>query len=107
MNWRCVHLGFNPKGSGDVSYLQFNFNSHLEAHLTQTADWYRYGSQNYVVYTNATLDQLVIGIRTLPGFQNIYLFISELDARYWGWMPPAFWTWLQEHQRLSGQQFPL
>lgn len=99
MNRRYVHLGINPFGSGTNAVP--NLNSILESYLVQRADYYRYASQNYVLCTDANLVQLANEIKSLPGFQLTYIFLSELNlaAGYYGWMHPDFWRWLQGERK--------
>jgi hypothetical protein len=73
----------------------------LEKHLIDIgADWYRYGAQNYVLWTDLPLADLAPDIVALPGYSNVYIFVSELpmttsDACN-GLMPHRFWEWLQK-----------
>jgi hypothetical protein len=98
---RYVHLGVNPYGATagmDSPSLPVNFFSRLERFLTQHADWYRYASQNYVLYTDDDLTQLAEAIKALPGFENVYLLFTEItDTSFQGCqgiMVPKFWRWI-------------
>lgn len=93
---RYVHLGFNPTGSSK----EFRNLPHaaIEAHLNVVAlDWYRYASQNYVVFTNAHLAELVTGIRSIPGLEHVYSFATEFHpSGANGIMTRKFWDWLNK-----------
>jgi hypothetical protein len=97
---RYVHLGINPRGAMPTLGLRpLNWNKTLEALIVQHGDWYRYSSQNYVLFTESNLAQLAGQIRALPGFQAAYVLLAELPGfdpeRCNGWMDPKFWAWLQ------------
>ncbi len=104
MRWRYVHLGINPVGA--VAHLPANtwpadFYRHLEFYLSNFGgDWYRYASQNYVLWTNEDLGQLSSAIARLPGFQNVYVLVTEIpnvqETVCNGWMPQGFWQWIQQ-----------
>lgn len=105
MNNRFVHIGINPVGAvarqNPQSPWPTDFNRRLESYLSNySRDWYRYGSQNYVIWTNADLAQLSAGIAALPGFQSVYVFATEINmfGGYNGWMPQAFWDWLKQYR---------
>jgi hypothetical protein len=98
---RLVHLGINPLGSvasvpGSVN--PPNFTQALETYIGRFApDWFRYGAQNYVLWTDADLTHLATGIQALPGFQHVYLLLTEFNPRLPacdGMMSAAFWQWL-------------
>ncbi len=100
---RLVHLGVNPlgavanvPGSGNPP----NFTGSLESYIGLFAtDWYRYGVQNYVIWTDADLTQLALGIQALPGFQQVYLLLTEFNPNVPacdGVMPADFWKWLHK-----------
>ena len=103
MKPRYVHLGINPVGA--VAHLPnaqwpANFLRHLEFYLAMfVGDWYRYGAQNYMLWTSADLAEMTKGIMRLPGFQNVYVLATEVADPYVavnGWMPPQFWSWLHK-----------
>ena len=105
MNNRFVHIGLNPVGAVATQdpppTWPANFNRSLEAFLSRySRDWYRYGSQNYIIWTNADLAQLSAGITAIPGFQNVYVLATEVNlfGGYNGWMPQQFWEWLKKYR---------
>jgi hypothetical protein len=104
MGARFVHLGLNPVGAAaHISGTEWpaDFNGILQRHLDRVAtDWYRYASQNYVLWTTIGLDELARSISALPGFQNVYVFATEFappeGVSFNGWMPPKFWQWVRK-----------
>jgi hypothetical protein len=101
---RFVHLGINPigavAGAGQSAIWPPNFTIVLENYLSSVVvynGWFRYGVQNYVVWTDADLNQLAQGVAALPNFGIVYVFATEFTlAQFGGWMPPLFWSWLQQ-----------
>lgn len=96
---RFVHLGVNPVGAVAAragTGWPPGFNLALQAYLTQLGcDWYRYAAQNYVIWTDLNLDEVAQGIAALPGFQFVYVLLTEFTpAQCSGWMPQPFWSWL-------------
>lgn len=104
MRARFVHLGVNPVGAiseQPLARIPENFNGLLEGYLGQiSGDWYRYASQNYVLWTDRDLTQIAMEIARLPGFQVVYVFVTEIPAVQLslcsGWMPEQFWNWLRQ-----------
>ncbi|HXM62960.1 MAG TPA: hypothetical protein VN950_19010 [Terriglobales bacterium] len=102
MNSRFVHLGINPVGaiaSQPAPAPPDNLYARLEGLFdTHALDWYRYGSQNYLLFTSISLEDLTGMIVRMPGFQNVYLLLTETPEiqalRCNGWMPMDFWQWL-------------
>jgi hypothetical protein len=100
---RFVHLGINPVGAvaGQPNPASpHNFYPLLENYLNQlvvNGDWYRYASQNYVLWTDADLADVARGVAGLTGFQNVYILVTEFtQAQCSGWMPRMFWDWLRK-----------
>ena|SRR5437016_836198 len=101
---RFVHLGINPFGSGAAvpgATVPPNYTVVLEHYLDTLdapyGDWFRYGSQNYVVWTSLAPDDLAKQIRNLPGFQNVYVLATEMGTTPVlcnGLMSKRFWEWL-------------
>lgn len=90
---RFVHLGINPR----ALVFAIAVNSNVEAFLNKNAaDWYRYGTQNYVVWTDIALADLADAIRKLPNMANSYVFASEMSEERDGMMPKEFWEWLNK-----------
>lgn len=102
---RYVHLGINPIGGGSVITQPRNWNRALEALLIQYGDWFRFGVQNYVIFTAAELPFLANSIKALPGFKPVYFLLTELSGVDYlkanGWMDPKFWQWLQGKRDLQ------
>jgi hypothetical protein len=102
---RFVHLGINPVGAiAGQPNAQWppNLNAVLENYLNAAAgwDWFRYGAQNYVLWTDANLNDLARGIAALPGFQIVYVLVTEFTlSQCSGWEPQPFWQWLQQSRR--------
>jgi hypothetical protein len=105
MSWRYVHLGINPVGAlaspqNPWPNWPTNFNLTVESYLRSLGgDWYRYAAQNYVVWTNWDITQLAQGLAGLPGFQNVYVLVTEMDLQFYktnGWMPQKFWDWIYQ-----------
>ena len=104
MRNRFVHLGFNPLGAiaGQPSAAAPpNYHVALEYYLSHVCgDWYRYGSQNYVLWTAQELSDLATQIALLPGYSNFYVLLTEMSgpapAQSNGWMPQRFWDWLNQ-----------
>jgi hypothetical protein len=103
MTPRFVHLGINPVGA--VAHMQppaawpENFYARLEyCFTTHSIDWYRFGSQNYVLLTSIGLAELGRLISGLPAFENVYVLLTEMSniqpPSCNGWMPQQFWQWL-------------
>jgi hypothetical protein len=97
---RFVHLGINPVGAlaaqvGTQPPANYQLVLEQFLNLSVSGDWFRYASQNYVIWTNADLQQLATAIAGLPGFQIVYVFATEFTlAQQKGWMPEGFWQWL-------------
>jgi hypothetical protein len=89
---RFVHMGLNPRnlGSFDVSV-----NKKIESYLDIVADdWYRYGAQNYVLWTNKELASLSWELTQQPGLEKLYVLTTEFSrAQINGMMTPQFWEW--------------
>lgn len=105
MRRRFVHLGLNPMGTlGDAGREPPHFHKLLQRFLDEVdgagGDWFRFGSQNYVVWTSLSLDELAKGIHELEGFGSVYVLATEmLDTRTTacnGWMSSKFWDWLRK-----------
>jgi len=94
---RFVHLGINP-----VNGLPTPLHPAIETHLgtLPNGDWYRYASQNYVVWTDRDLTELVTELHSVPTLGNCYFLateFSQIDAtKIQGWMPMEFWGWLNK-----------
>lgn len=94
-----MHVGINPVGAVvqiPGSAAPVNWNQTLETHLMGlNGDWYRFASQNYMVWTDRTLAEIVNGIIALPGFHTMYVLateVSSLDGQQTnGWMPMVSW----------------
>jgi len=104
---RYVHLGLNPVGAGSSLTQPQNMNRTLEPLLSQRGDWYRYASQNYVLYTAADLAHLANEINALPGFHLVFILLTEIPGldplrQCNGWMDPKFWQWMQGHHWTFG-----
>jgi hypothetical protein len=100
---RFVHIGINPVGAvaGQPNAAwPPNFYPLLENYLSRLVtdnDWYRYASQNYVLWTDADVTEVARGVAALAGFQNIYVLVTEFTpAQCSGWMPLMFWNWLRK-----------
>jgi hypothetical protein len=93
---RLVHLGVNPRGAIPPGAMQA-----LEAYLTGLqGDWYRYASQNYVVWTNKELDLLAREIVAIPLLSQYFVFATVFHPNMPtcnGWLPQQFWDWLQKY----------
>jgi hypothetical protein len=104
MRYRYVHLGINPMGAiaGQPSAAPpAGYPEVLQQYLNSVADdWYRYGSQNYVLWTNLDLSDLATQIVRLPGYASVYVLAIEIadpaPAGSNGWMPQQFWNWLRK-----------
>jgi hypothetical protein len=101
-----VHLGINPIGALATvpgARPPANFWAVLEGYISRVStDWFRFGSQNYVLWTEVDLAELGSAVKALPGFQNVYILATEFDPaahKCNGMMTADFWNWLQR-QRL-------
>lgn len=96
---RFIHLGINPVGNSGIAP-PANYNAILEAYLNQVCpDWFRYASQNYVIWTNLDMQSLAGRILELPGLQNMYVFATVFTSGALssnGLMPKQFWDWLHK-----------
>jgi hypothetical protein len=101
MKPRLVHLGINPVGA--VAHLPtpaswpVNFFGRLQGLFdTHALNWYRYGSQNYVLFTSISKEEVTQLIAGMPGFQNVYVLMSEIPDlnAFYGSMPQQFWSWI-------------
>ncbi|HKW18261.1 MAG TPA: hypothetical protein VJO35_12205 [Terriglobales bacterium] len=90
---RLVHVGINP----NVIFPATRREAIEKYFNTVATDWFRYGSQNYVLYTNAELDALTQGLTQLPGMQGAFVFATEISPfALGGMMPSQFWDWLNK-----------
>jgi len=105
MRYRYVHLDINPVGAiaGALwATLPPGHPELLEKYLSTVSnnDWYRYGAQNYVVWTAMELSELATQIAHLPGYANVYVLLTEVanpgPMGSNGWMPVQFWNWLNK-----------
>lgn len=101
MSGRFLHFGFNPHRRSVVPEKRMSmsdFQKGIEAYFDKTCeDWYRYGAQNYVVYTDVAAKDLANGLKAVQGFEQIACFAtsfdpSDEDAN--GLMIQDFWDWL-------------
>lgn len=90
---RFVHLGF-----AFPSFRLFAANPTIEQYLNSIgADWYRYGGHNYVIWTNAELNALAIGLSKQPVLTGIFVLATEFKyPQYGGLMPQQFWDWINK-----------
>jgi hypothetical protein len=95
--YRMVHVGFNPRAS--VAELLTKAHTTIETYLTSLqGNWFRYGAQNYVVWTNKDLTELSKDIVALSGLNDFYVFVIEFDrGNYSGLMPIQFWDWINKY----------
>ena len=105
MRFRYVHVGINPVGAIAAQAGASNppgYPGSLQTYFASFgADWYRYGAQNFVLWTAMDLTALASGIAQLPGYGNVYVLMTEMavPANFQltnGWMPQAFWEWLHK-----------
>ena len=70
----------------------------LDGYLnTLNGDWFRYASQNYVVWTHLTPSELAGGIRGVKGLEDIVMLITPFQPSWaHGYMHQEFWNWLQK-----------
>ena len=90
---RFVHLGFNARGRYEPGV-----NKQIEGYLDSVArDWYRYGRQNYVVWTNRDLASLSKELTQLPGLALYFVLTTEFSrTQINGMMAPQFWEWFNK-----------
>ncbi len=104
MRRRFVHLGINPVGAFRPGQMAATYPpghpAPLQNYLTSLGgDWYRYASQNYVLWTSVDLATLVSQIAALSGYQSVYVLATEMapiGGSSNGWMPPEFWQWMRK-----------
>lgn len=91
---RFLHIGINPR----QPMITGQIHASIQQFLNQVdGDWYRYASQNYVVWTNWAIADVAAGITRMPGLQNLYLLATEFQPLIHtcnGMMPQEFWQWL-------------
>src|SRR4051812_39701620 len=103
--FRFVHLGMNP------GVLIFGLHTAVEQHLSSlpNTDWYRYAGQNYVVWTNLPLMDLVQGFQQHPTLKNVSVLATEFSSvvgSYAGFMPKEFWDWFNKPRLTQAPLFP-
>jgi hypothetical protein len=90
---RFVHIGINPNVLFPASrrgVIEKFFN-------TVATDWFRYGSQNYVLWTNADLEALTQGVTRLQGMERAFVLATEVTPfALGGMMPSQFWDWFHK-----------
>jgi hypothetical protein len=100
MTKRYVHLSFNSGATWALGYRPM-----VEKFFSENADdWFRVNSETYILWTNAELNWLALGIQRLPGLQHFTVFASEFVATHFnatGLMPEEFWTWLYKWRQLG------
>lgn len=102
MRKRFVHLGINPLGSNAInpgSTAPVKYAEILQSFFgNRGIDWYRYASQNWVLWTDADLTELSMSIQGLPGFKEVYVLATEVGGTtpltLQGLMPQVFWNWI-------------
>jgi hypothetical protein len=94
---RFVHLGVNPR-VGFVLPIRAKIETYLSGAVE---DWYRFGAQNYVLWTNRGLVEIAQGLTSQPGLGDYYVFLTEFSAADSnGMMPKEFWDWLYKARPL-------
>jgi hypothetical protein len=70
----------------------------IETKMNLALDWIKYGKCNWVVYSNASMDQLMSRFKPLADPHG-QLFICELNTTMRnGWMSQSFWNWLKKER---------
>jgi hypothetical protein len=73
----------------------------IEKTFNLAIDWFRFHSSMWVIYTNQDAETWYHRLKEFihPGG---HLFVCKLDVtdRH-GWLPKAFWDWVQERQKQS------
>jgi hypothetical protein len=84
------HVGIKPP------FLMLMPNQTFEAYLnTLKGDWFRYGGQNYIVWTHVTAQELAEGARNTKGLENLIILVTPfVREMLYGYMPQDFWNWL-------------
>jgi hypothetical protein len=97
------HVGIKPP---TFPLFIAGIHSLLDGYLnTLNGDWFRYASQNYVVWTSLAPSELANGIRATRGLENLILFITPFQPSWAnGYMPQEFWNWLQK-PRFPGYKY--
>jgi hypothetical protein len=76
----------------------FGYRPIIEKFLTENSDdWFRLSSENYVLWTNADLAALALGIQGMRGLGHFTVFATAFEANSVassGVMPQEFWNWL-------------
>lgn len=100
---RFVHMGVNP-GTVFVLAMRTPLEKFLEG-SQEVQDWYRYGAQNYVLWTDADFVELANEITAQKGLGSVLVLLTEFSPgpqKCNGMMNPEFWKWLQKPRRDLG-----
>ncbi len=93
---KLLHLGVNTRAASHRAVHPV-----LEAYLnTLSGDWYRFGAQNYIVWTDKGPLEISREIIALPKFADFYIFATPFSfASCNGMMPKEFWEWITKLSR--------
>lgn len=70
----------------------------VEAKMNLATDWYRYGTNIYIVYTTSDANKWYGRLEPLVKPDG-RVFICKLDTTSrQGWMHKDFWTWLKQER---------
>jgi hypothetical protein len=87
-NEKFYHVFLMPEAGVDEQTIRERMNL--------ATDWFRYSISMWILYSNASMAQLMTRFRSLAG-QNGRLFICELNiSNKDGWVDQAFIDWLNK-----------
>lgn len=86
---RFLHVSYTPSPSIDISVFEKLFG--------KAADWARYASNCWIIYTGIGADVWRDRIRKVSGMENANILIIELDpGPSAGYLPEWMWEWLNK-----------
>ncbi|MBL7925276.1 MAG: hypothetical protein JNK61_00070 [Bacteroidia bacterium] len=89
-NGKFYHVFITPKTGVDLEAIKTQMNLAL--------DWFKYDKNNWVLYSNASMDKLMTRFKPLVEPEG-RLFICELNtSNRNGWMNKDFWEWLKKNR---------
>lgn len=68
----------------------------IKARMDLCLDWYKYGTDSWLVKTNISLPSLNLRFKPLVEPGGFLLIFEVQPTQYKGWMPKKFWAWVKD-----------
>jgi hypothetical protein len=80
----------------------------LEKVFSKAADWARYASNCWIIYTALDADTWRDRVHAISEFENGYVFVIEMDPTLsTGYLPQWMWDWLSKDRSASSESVNL